>query len=140
VPNNAMTSPKSFNIFPTVSPTPSGVQASVNTRGNIHMSVWHSPSWKAVVVERRIDVGIDIFGVVTRRKGIRRTKVKVNKASRSGFGGSVEVSGLFGEAEKNTRGRMSSVAVATEDMDNILKERDFVVFVVTGWWDPLRAA
>lgn len=49
------------------------------------------------------------------------------------------LTGLLGEAEKTTRGRMSSIAIATEDIDNILKERDFDVFVVTGWWDPLAA-
>jgi hypothetical protein len=46
---------------------------------------------------------------------------------------------LFGEAEKNMRGRMRSIAVATDERDSILKERDFPVFVVMGWGDPLRA-
>jgi hypothetical protein len=39
---------------------------------------------------------------------------------------------LFGEAEKNMRGRMRSIAVATDERDSILKERDFPVFVVMG--------
>ena len=87
-----MISPRSFNVFPIVSPTSSSVQASANTRGNVHISDWHSPSWKVLVVERRTEVGIDIFGVVTSRNGMRRTNVDANKASRYGFGGSVEVS------------------------------------------------
>src|ERR1700683_230898 len=93
-----------------------------------------------------------------RRKGMRRTKVKADRTARSGFGGRVDVSfkhkcqidgtlqgrkgltGLFGDAEKNTRGRIRSVAVATDARDNILKDRYFAVFVVKGWTDPLRAA
>jgi len=45
---------------------------------------------------------------------------------------------LFGEAEKNIRGRMRSTAVATDERDSILKEWDLPVFVVMGC-DPLRA-
>jgi len=71
---------------------------------------------------------------------MRRTKVKADRTARSGFGGRVDVSGLFGDAEKNTRGRIRSVAVATDARDNILKDRYFAVFVVKGWTDPLRAA
>ncbi len=39
--------------------------------------------------------------------------------------------GLSGEAERNTRGRIRSIADATDERDNILKERGFPAFVVT---------
>lgn len=83
-------------------------------------------------------MGSEILGAVTSRKGIRRTKVNADRTARSGFGSSVEVSVLFGEAEKNIRGRMRSTAVATDERDSILKEWDLPVFVVMGC-DPLRA-
>lgn len=43
----------------------------------------------------------------------------------------IELTGLLGDAAKKTKGNISSVA-ATEDSDNILKECDFLILVVTG--------
>ena len=148
----AATNPKSHIILPTFGP-PSTL-TNPNTKTNTHTSALPNPSWKAAEVDRRTDVGIEIFGAVTSRKGIRRTNVNADRTARSGFGGSVEVSFnwmlldgcdeiffidvergptvLFGEAEKKIRGRMRSIAVATDERDSILKERDFPVFVVMG--------
>jgi len=70
---------------------------------------------------------------------MRRSNVDADKTVISEFGVCVDVA-PFGEAEKKTRGRRRSAAVAIDKMDKILKERDFGVFVVMGWWDPLRAA
>jgi len=139
VPASAPISPKSFTNFPTFSPALPSVPTRVNTKTNAHTSTFPSPSWKAAVVERRIDMRIDILGVVVSKKGMRRTKVKADRTARSGFGGWVDVSGLFGDAEKNTRGSIRSIAVATDERDNILNDRYFGVLVDIGWTDPLRA-
>lgn len=89
---------------------------------------------------------------------MRRSRVNADRAAISGFGGIVDVSfvnscqvnadfrvrngltGRFGEAENNTRGRIRSVADAADKRDSILNERDRPVFVLMGWGDPLREA
>lgn len=69
---------------------------------------------------------------------MRRSRVDADRTAINELRGIVDVSGRFGEAEKNTRGRIRRVAIAADESDNTLNERDRPDFVLIGWGGILR--